>query len=339
LKGARNVATLKDMSVAELFERASARLRRRVPFDAAVWMATDPVTALPTAPTRTENMERFGGVVACARMWEGEFLSEDVNTYRELTRAERPAASLGEVTDGRPERSARYREFLRPIGFGDELRAALRVDGCTWACVTLLRDRDTFSRDEVELVAGLSAPLAEAVREQARPVVGGHGVRGPGVMIFGAGGELASVNDDALAWLDELGGGMPLMVISTVARGDGARARVRAASGRWLVCHASRLRGTEGTVLVIEPAAASEIIPIIAEAYELSLRERQIVQLIARGTRTAEIAGRLHLSPHTVRDYVKALFEKVGVSSRGELVAKLFAEHVAPIHFSAGSRA
>jgi hypothetical protein len=33
-----------------------------------------------------------------------------------------------------------------------------------------------------------------------------------------------------------------------------------------------------------------------------------------------------------VRDYVKAMFEKVRVSSRGELVAKLFADHYAPVH-------
>jgi hypothetical protein len=33
-----------------------------------------------------------------------------------------------------------------------------------------------------------------------------------------------------------------------------------------------------------------------------------------------------------VRDYVKAVFDKVGVSSRGEPVAKLFAEHYAPLH-------
>jgi DNA-binding NarL/FixJ family response regulator len=34
-----------------------------------------------------------------------------------------------------------------------------------------------------------------------------------------------------------------------------------------------------------------------------------------------------------VRDHVKAIFHKVGVSRRGELVAKLFAEHYEPVHF------
>ena len=98
--------------------------------------------------------------------------------------------------------------------------------------------------------------------------------------------------------------------------------------------HASCLAGMDGasgpTALVIEPAQASEIAPIIVQAHQLSTREQEITQLIARGVATAEIAATLHLSPHTVRDHVKAVFEKVGVSSRGELVAKLFAEHYAP---------
>jgi DNA-binding CsgD family transcriptional regulator len=128
-----------------------------------------------------------------------------------------------------------------------------------------------------------------------------------------------------------------MVVVSTLmrARAEGrARARMRSsASGRWLVCHASSLHGSLGdTAVVVEPARLPEIVPIIAEAYELSPRERDITQLVARGLGTAEIAEQLILSPHTVRDYVKAIFDKVGVTSRGELVAKLFAEHYAPLH-------
>ena len=42
---------------------------------------------------------------------------------------------------------------------------------------------------------------------------------------------------------------------------------------------------------------------------------------------------RFRHSSHTVRDYIKAVFDQVGVSSRGELVAKLFADHYTdPFH-------
>lgn len=85
------------------------------------------------------------------------------------------------------------------------------------------------------------------------------------------------------------------------------------------------------SAVVIEPAKASEIVPLIVDAYELSERELEITQFIARGLATGEIAKQLFLSPHTVRDHVKAVFEKVGVSSRGELVGRLFTEHYAPV--------
>jgi DNA-binding CsgD family transcriptional regulator len=349
-------------SVRDLFAGASERLRRLVPFDSAVWLATDPATNLPTTPVRAENMShvcRDGE--ECMRIWEHEFLVEDVNLYSELARAPVPVGALRATTADRPARSARFREFLAPGGVGDELRLVLRADGDPWAAVGLFRERGrpAFSAEESELVAGLSGPLGLAVREhtraEAEPAVTEDGV-GPGLMLFSPDGELQSVNDDALAWLEELlpsrgeecerfGLKLPMVVAATLARARAiaeerdhrsARARVRTAAGRWIVCHASCLRGADGTVgdtaLVLEPAQAAEIAPMIIQAYGLTEREREITGLISLGFGTAEIADRLYLSPHTVRDYVKAIFDKVGVSSRGELVARFFAEHYAATH-------
>jgi DNA-binding CsgD family transcriptional regulator len=346
-------------SARELFEIAAPRLRRLGPHDAGAWLGVDPATTLPTAPTRAENMDEFATRSACLRLWELEFLVEDVNAYHDLALAPVPAAGLHAATGGQPARSARYRELLRPNGYADELRAILRADGHAWASVTLLRRAGAppFDAREIGLVAALSEPLAEAVRDHARPAppAAGSTPRGPGVLLFDGDGSLVSINDEALAWLEELAGDLggeaalgirlPMIAVSTLMRAragcpGSARARLRSsASGRWLVCHASCLRDADGragsTALVIEPAKVSEVAPLISEAYELSPRERHITQLVARGLGTGEIAARLHLSAHTVRDYVKAVFEKVGVSSRGELVAKLFAEHYAPAHFDA----
>ncbi len=174
-------------------------------------------------------------------------------------------------------------------------------------------------------------------------------------MLFDRSGALVSANQEAGAWLSELpsdvgipsdlGVNVPLWMYGVVfraravasGRGDGtARARLRTTRGTWLVCHASCLGDVHGpfgdTAVVIEPAKATEIAPIIVQAYDLTDREKQITRLIATGAGTADIAEELFLSTHTVRDYVKAIFQKVGVSSRGELVAKLFAEYYEPVH-------
>jgi DNA-binding CsgD family transcriptional regulator len=340
-------------TIRDLFVDVSGRLRRLLEFDGAVWLAADPATCMPTAPSLIDTLGSFGGREVCERFWEAEFAVADVTPYRELARSPVPAASLRHQTDDRPAHSYRYRSLLAPHGIGDELRGVLRVDGRPWALLSLFREagRPAFDAADNAFVAGLSEPLADAVRDLTRPRVPATEatIDGPGLLIFDPEGHLVSRNAAADPWLEELAGdhwerdehGVPLpnIVLMTMVRARGqdrARARTRGRSGHWLVCHASCLRTPTGelgeTALVIESAQPSEVAPLIAESYELSARERQITELIAQGCGTAEIAGRLFLSRHTVRDYVKTIFAKVGVSSRGELVAHLFNEHYAPIH-------
>ncbi len=51
---------------------------------------------------------------------------------------------------------------------------------------------------------------------------------------------------------------------------------------------------------------------------------------MARGLTNPEIASELVISPHTVQDHIKSLFEKVGVGSRQELVARAFLDEYLP---------
>lgn len=50
----------------------------------------------------------------------------------------------------------------------------------------------------------------------------------------------------------------------------------------------------------------------------LSAREREVLSLVARGLRAGEVAHTLAISPHTVRDHIKAIYRKLDVSSRAE---------------------
>ena len=216
-------------------------------------------------------------------------------------------------------------------------------------------------------MGAISAVVGSAVRARiaagtAAPALSGA----PGLMVFDGAGVLTSANteatrwlsdiygqgrDDNVSWLDvladpsaeDLDSAVPIIPLLARARAVAAghetgeaRLRLRDRSGRWLVLHASCLagRGADGSVgVVVEPAKSAEIAPIVIEAYGLSPRERDVLRAIARGSSTPDIAAELFLSAHTVRDYIKSIFEKVGVSSRGELVAKLFAEHYSePLH-------
>jgi DNA-binding CsgD family transcriptional regulator len=336
----------------EALEAASRRIERLVPFDGACWFGTDPATIMPTAPVHIQNV-RPGH---CEVYWQREYADEDVLMYRDLARSSAGGGSLVTTTDGMPYRSKRYRELLAPRGYGDHLRAAMRLGDSTWGVVDLFRDlgRAPFSPRDVELVtshgARLAATLAQlATRDDRLDTF--TVPDGPGTAIYDESGELSSLDDLAQRWLTELTSAPwrepathPLMApvwsllsrARTVAEGRDrgpATVRIKTASGRWLILQASCLRTPSGhgsqIAVVIGPATSAQIAPITVEAFGLTPREKQVTHGVARGLANADIAAELFVSVHTVRDHLKAIFAKMDVISRGELVAKVFAVHYA----------
>jgi DNA-binding NarL/FixJ family response regulator len=70
---------------------------------------------------------------------------------------------------------------------------------------------------------------------------------------------------------------------------------------------------------VLDAFKAGERVQSDAELDELTPREREVLQLIARGYRYKEIAARLHLSIKTVESHVSNVLRKLQLSSRHEL--------------------
>jgi DNA-binding CsgD family transcriptional regulator len=355
--------TVKAADADELLEGVATEVGKAIPYDGAMWFGLDPTTLLAVAPSRMEHLDDG----YCNTFWFGEFHEQDANLIADLADDATPAATLRSATNDRPMRSARYRDFLRPQGYDDELRAVFRTGGRSWGVAALFREpgRDPFTSDDVALLQAISPIVAGGFRMHAALSVPKPGfTHAPGLMLFHRDGRILSANDAASRWLADIYGADPntnwferladldrpdvdeaIPIIPLIARAHAvaagrdpreARLRLRDRSGRWLVLHASVLDSTSGegnVAIVVEPAKSGDLAPIIIEAYGLTPREREVVKSIARGCSTPEIAAELFLSAHTVRDYIKSVFDKVGVSSRGELVAKLFAEHYSdPFH-------
>jgi DNA-binding CsgD family transcriptional regulator len=56
-----------------------------------------------------------------------------------------------------------------------------------------------------------------------------------------------------------------------------------------------------------------------ANREKLSRRERRVVDLVAHGLKNREIAAALGISVFVVRNYLTAIYDKIGVSNRVEL--------------------
>lgn len=329
-------------------EAVIANLREAVPFDAACCTTVDPHTLLSTGAMAEEGVEDIH-----SKLFEYEYLHEDFNKYEQLAHAEVSVVTLSGATEGQLERSGRYQAVLHPAGFGDELRAALMNEGTCWGYLTLFRfqNHSFFQEEERAFIASIAPLVANKLRAYtlSLPAEDMQGLQEEnGIMVLSDQLLPLTFNSVAKNWMATLRGleqldseALPTPVRAICSRAlaeendsgetpSKAKICLRIENGNYLSIVASRLEGPSGlTQLAVsfEPAKSSDILPLIAEAYALSAREKEIVGQISKGLSTKAIAQSLHISAYTVQDHLKSIFSKTGVTSRRELIWQLFSRY------------
>jgi two-component system NarL family response regulator len=100
-----------------------------------------------------------------------------------------------------------------------------------------------------------------------------------------------------------------------------AESMVAGARGFLLKSHDPSLRATAiRSANAGDPQFSSAVLARLAARVPLAPREIEVLRGIARGLSNKEIAAQLHLSPHTVKTYVKGLLTKLDATDRAGAV-------------------
>jgi two-component system response regulator DesR len=121
--------------------------------------------------------------------------------------------------------------------------------------------------------------------------------------------ELRDVSPDTRVLLMAMGGG----VTPRAARAAGAFGYVPKHWPAKDIANAARMVGLGMTVFAPDDDGTATL---------LSERERQVLDMIAAGATNREIAERLFLSPHTIKDHTSALYKKIGARNRAQAILR-----------------
>jgi DNA-binding CsgD family transcriptional regulator len=338
----------RGLDLVTFWRDATEVLRSAVPFyETPCWYTLDPASLLVTSHFHE-------GLDELPPEWLAhEYYEDDVNNLADVARSKRGVSTLHEATGGDPTSSPRW-HFNMTMGGDQELIVALRTaTGEAWGALGLYREPGAplFDREELELVRSLAPSLADGARHAllVGEATDPEGPESPGLVVLTDTWEVESVTAGVEGWLSELPDGdwdegrLPAAVYAVAGRalrtadgsdaaGEVAVARVLSRSGTWIVLHGAALvtDGARRVAVIVEPAHPARISPLLMSAYGLTHREQEVTRLVLQGEPTTQIAERLAVSAHTVQQHLKRVFEKTGVRSRRDLVAKVFFTHYEP---------
>ena len=128
---------------------------------------------------------------------------------------------------------------------------------------------------------------------------------------------LTSFKDDILV-KSALQAGAISYLLKGVSASELAQAIQAAHAGRPTI-------SAEATEALIQ-AASQDVVP----GHDLTEREREVILLMVEGLNNTQIAGRLVVSPSTIKSHVSSILAKLGVTSRTEAVALAIRHKLAP---------
>lgn len=340
LQSLRELASA-GLDVESFWRAATCEIERVIEFDwRPCWFTLDPDSLVATSHFN-EDIDELD-----AEVFTNEYVDEDVNKMADLAIAATGIATLARATAGDRRHSRRYRDLLSAYGMGHEMVAVLRADGRCWGALTLYRAEgcDDFSDDDLAWLGSAGSTLAEGAR---RALIVGEAHEtdatstttsgAPAVLVLDAALELVSMTTTGDEWLFRLTGSrerLPSAVRSVAAAAldpshGSPSARLRTRAGDWTSLHAAPM-GDSQVAVIVSAASADQLGPLLMAAYGLSDREQTVVRHVLNGASTDDVAASLHLSPYTVQDHLKTIFDKTGVRTRRQLLARVFFDHYEP---------
>lgn len=340
-----NIERLCDQSLTAkaLREQVLAEIRRVVPFDAHVWLLTDPVTRVGTSPLADIPGLRWPDLPKLGR---ARYLTQ-VNRWTDMIDADTRVSALQAATGGDLAASLIWRESQGPLGVID-VAAAVFADrfGC-WAWLDLWRFRPGphFTAAEIRFLATLAEPVTAGLRRaQARTFVAGGPADsiGPAVVLLGPDLTVRAQTPMAVETLfrlnppDEPMSAIPAAAYNVAAAliADEAGipvgppwSRVHLGQGRWVTLRAARIGpvgdGAGDITVSIEASTPAERREVFALAHGLTPRERQVLDGLTAGMDSRALARLLGVSEYTVNDHVKAVLAKTGSATRQTLSSRI----------------
>jgi DNA-binding CsgD family transcriptional regulator len=330
----RDIAALaaEGLGVSNLHAAAIDLVEAKVGTDLTCWATIDPETLVIS--TMTSGDARIPPEYE-PRLAQAEYSGAEPHTFATLAQRKQPMARLSDLPDRDRNRSSRLNNVWRPLGLDQELRVMFLIDGACWGGAGMVRGGRDFTDREVDFLAAVAPAIASATRLVVRSEASGSMTVGhPAIVVIGPRGELRALTPAGQEWrerLDQIAPGRFALMMQVMALGartatsGSFRTRLRDADGQWASLEASPLIGgdEDQIAVTIEPARGDQLISLLFAAYGLTAREREVCGEVMAGHSTSDIAARLFISGNTVQDHLKSVFGKVGVRSRGELVARL----------------